>query len=167
MKFISIIIPAYNRGHMIGITLESFLAQNYPKNQYEIIVSDNNSKDNTAEVVKRFIGKTAVPVIYHLEQRQGVHFARNAAAHLSKGDILYYTDDDMIADNNLLAGIAKLFLLDKKIASATGKVLPKWKQKLRRQNKPILLTIIFQPYLIISKYNLFIKSSKIIISSLC
>jgi glycosyltransferase involved in cell wall biosynthesis len=126
MFFISIIIPAYNRGHFIGITLDSFINQNYPKDSYEIIVADNNSKDNTAEVIKEFISKSEIPITYLIEKRQGVHFSRNTAARLAKGDILYYTDDDMIADSNLLKEIALLFEMDSKIGSATGKVLPKW-----------------------------------------
>ena len=47
-----------------------------------------------------------------LEPRQGVHFARNTAAKRSNGELLYFTDDDMIADENLLNQIAKHFVGD-------------------------------------------------------
>ena len=49
--FVSIIIPTYNRAHSIAYTLNSFLAQDYPGENYEIIVCDNNSTDNVKEVV--------------------------------------------------------------------------------------------------------------------
>lgn len=60
------------------------------------------------------------------EERQGVHYARNTAAKHSVGDILYYTDDDMIADRKLLSEIIRPFLVDPLVGSATGKVLPEW-----------------------------------------
>jgi len=126
--FISIIIPTYNRAHLLPLTLDSFLVQSYPNNCYEIIVADNNSLDDTLEVATRYVGNSEVPVRYIFEQRQGVHYARNSAAKLAIGDILYFTDDDMLADINLLQEIIKPFAIDKKVANTTGKVLPKWEE---------------------------------------
>jgi glycosyltransferase involved in cell wall biosynthesis len=123
---ISIIIPTYNRAKMLGITIESFVCQNYPKDQYEIIIADNNSKDNTKEVIEEWQMKLPATIKYIFENKQGVHYARNTAAKYAKGEILYYTDDDMIADQNLLSEILKPFLLDDKVATVTGRVLPKW-----------------------------------------
>jgi len=124
--FVSIIIPTYNRAKMLGITIESFITQSYPKDKYEIIVSDNNSSDNTREVVEEWQGKATVPIRYLFEGRQGVHYARNTAAKAAIGDILYFTDDDMIAANSLLLELVKVFALDPKIGTATGIVLPKF-----------------------------------------
>jgi glucosyl-dolichyl phosphate glucuronosyltransferase len=124
--FVSVIMPAYNRAHMIGITLESFINQDYPKDRYEIIVSDNNSTDATKAVVLEWQSKSQVPITYIFEGRQGVHYARNTAAKQSRGDILYYTDDDMIAEPDLLSEIVKVFDLDPMVGTATGRVLPKW-----------------------------------------
>ena len=107
--FVSIIIPTYNRAKMLGITIESFMTQSYPKDKYEIIVSDNNSSDNTREVVEEWQGKATVPIRYLFEGRQGVHYARNTAAKAAIGDILYFTDDDMIAANSLLLELVKVF----------------------------------------------------------
>lgn len=112
---------------MLGITIDSFVAQNYPKDQYEIIISNNNSTDNTAEVINEYLLKNSeVKIVPHFEKRQGVHYARNNAAKIAKGDILYFTDDDMIAEKDLLKEIERPFGFDNKIASVTGKVLPKW-----------------------------------------
>lgn len=128
---ISVIIPTYNRAKMLGITIESFVNQKYPKDQYEIIIADNNSSDNTIEVVKDWQKRSPVDIKYIFEQRQGVHYARNTAAKCAKFDLFYFTDDDMIADKELLTEIIKPFLWfennDKiKIGCAGGKVLPKW-----------------------------------------
>jgi glycosyltransferase involved in cell wall biosynthesis len=124
---ISVIIPAYNRGHLIIQTLKSLIDQNFPKEDFEIIVSDNNSKDSTPAVVQSFIkDHPDYNISYYLEKRQGVHYARNSAAKISKGEFLYFTDDDMIAEPDLLKELVWLFQLDSKIASVTGIVLPKW-----------------------------------------
>ena len=123
---ISIIIPTYNRAKMLCLAIDSFLHQSYDKNLYEIIISNNNSTDSTEELVHGYIKKYSGRIKYIKEPRQGVHFARNSAAKIADGEILYFTDDDMIADNNLLSEIIKVFELDPKVASVTGRVLPKW-----------------------------------------
>jgi glycosyltransferase involved in cell wall biosynthesis len=124
-KSVSIIIPTYNRAKFIGLTLESFALQDYPKNSFEIIVMNNNSTDNTEFVVKEMIKQ--YPLIkYFEEKRQGVHYARNSAIKYASGEILYYTDDDMIAQSSLLKEIVSTFDKDNKIASISGRVLPKW-----------------------------------------
>jgi glycosyltransferase involved in cell wall biosynthesis len=123
--FVSIIIPTYNRGHLLPITLDSFLLQDYPEDKYEIIISNNNSSDNTDELLSTYIKKYP-NIKVHFEPLQGVHYARNNASHLARGEILYFTDDDMIADSHLLSEMVKVFINNPKVGSATGKVLPKW-----------------------------------------
>lgn len=125
--FVSIIIPTYNRAHSITYTLDSFLTQDYPEEQYEIIVCDNNSTDNVKEVVLDYVEKYGENRIkYMFEGRQGVHYARNSAAKTAKGDILYFTDDDMLAKEDLLKELIPIFNYNSRIGCATGKVLPKW-----------------------------------------
>jgi len=130
MMKVSIIIPTFNRGKYIGITIQSFLELNYPKENFEIIVANNNSTDNTEEVINQYINNSfGVKLHYVFETRQGVHYARNTAARMAKFELLYFTDDDMIADNELLNEIVKPFQFDNRVAITTGKVLPKWEEK--------------------------------------
>lgn len=125
--FVSIIIPTYNRAHSITYTLDSFLNQDYPKEEYEIIVCDNNSTDNVKEVVLGYVEKYGENRIrYMFEGRQGVHYARNSAAKTAKGNILYFTDDDMLAKPTLLKELIPIFEHDSRVGCATGRVLPKW-----------------------------------------
>jgi len=125
LPFVSIIIPTYNREKYLSVTLDSFIGQSYPKDRFEIIISNNNSTDNTQVVTDDYCSRfDNIKTIF--EGRQGVHYARNSAAKAAKGDILYFTDDDMIADKDLLANLIKVFLMDYNVASATGRVLPKW-----------------------------------------
>lgn len=123
---ISVIIPTYNRQKSLDKTIKSFVEQNFDKAEYEIIISDNNSTDKTEEIVRNWMSQKLVSIIYFFEKRQGVHYARNSAAKIAKGDILYFTDDDMMADSNLLKEIISVFEINEKIGCATGKVLPMW-----------------------------------------
>ena len=125
-RFVTIIIPTYNRCNIIGKTIESCFAQNYPKDKYEIIIADNNSTDNTKQVILELQSRSPVNLKYIFEPRQGAHHARNTAAKESTGDFLYYTDDDMIADEDLLTNMTRVFEIDKNVAVVGGRVLPKW-----------------------------------------
>lgn len=128
LPFVSVIVPTYNRANMLATTIVSLTNQSYGKNDYEIIVVDNNSTDNTRQVIEQMQQQSHVSIEYLFERRQGVHYARNYALTIAKGEILYYTDDDMIADTNLLKEIVKPFKLDHRVAAVTGRVLPKWEK---------------------------------------
>jgi glycosyltransferase involved in cell wall biosynthesis len=123
---LSIIIPAYNRAETIETTLWSLIRQDFDPQRYEIIVVDNNSQDQTAAVVQEIQSQSPVAIRYLLETRQGVHYARNLGATHARGAILYYTDDDMVAEAGMLRELLNLFKLDPMVATATGRVLPKW-----------------------------------------
>jgi glycosyltransferase involved in cell wall biosynthesis len=124
---ISIVIPTYNRSATLSLTLQSLATQNYPANSFEIIVVDNASTDNTKTLVQETINKyIGIQIRYIYESRQGVHYARNTGAIESAFDFLYFTDDDVIADKDLLSEIIKPVLLNPDVACVTGKVLPIW-----------------------------------------
>src|SRR5262249_43340991 len=124
-----VIVPTHNRADSLVITVESLLDQNYDKKKYEIFVVDNNSSDHTKRVIEELQSKSIVPLRYFFEPRQGVHYARNGVVKHVRGEILYYTDDDMIAEPDLLKEIVKPFSYDLKVAAVTGPVLPKWMQE--------------------------------------
>jgi glucosyl-dolichyl phosphate glucuronosyltransferase len=157
--FVSIIVPTYNRANMLGLTLESLINQSYKKQNYEIIVVDNNSTDDTRKLIEERQKKSVLPPIKYLfEPRQGVHYARNTAFKHAEGEILYYTDDDMIADVALLKEIVKPFGYNSKIAAVTGPVLPKWEQPPPQWILDFCLNSLLslqdrQEYLIISPYD--------------
>lgn len=119
---VSIIVPTFNRATLLPITLDSLLAQDYPSDRFEIIVADNASTDGTERLLKDYCARDS-RVRSLTEPRQGVHYARNSAAMLAKGEILYFTDDDMKADRDLLKELVKVFDLDPRIGSATGKIV--------------------------------------------
>jgi len=123
---ISVIIPTYNRARTLQGTLESLIQQSAPGTPCEIIVVDNNSSDRTAGVVREAQARSPIPIIYHLETKPGVHYARNWGALNARGTFLYYTDDDMVVDRNALSELLRLFEFDSSIGTASGQVLPQW-----------------------------------------
>ena len=123
--FVSVIIPTYNRSARLEATVESLIDQRYPSDRFEMVLVDNASTDDTPQVIARLMAR--YPVIRRMrEVRRGAHFARNAGATVSLGEILYFTDDDMIADRDLLATIVTPFSMDARVGAATGRVLPRW-----------------------------------------
>ncbi len=76
---VSVVIPTYNRAHCVGEAIESVLAQTYK--DFEIIVVDDGSTDNTAEVLARFGDRIRVI----RQENSGVSAARNAGIRAASG----------------------------------------------------------------------------------
>ena len=87
---VSVIIPAYNRAHVVDQAINSVLQQIYQ--DFEIIVVDDASTDNTEDVVKGF----GDPRIHYLRQQQnrGAPWARNLGAEVARGEYLAFLDSD-------------------------------------------------------------------------
>lgn len=95
---ISVIIPTHNRGHLVGQAISSVLDQTYQN--FEIIVVDDASADNTEDVVKGF-DDSRVHYICH-EQNRGAPWARNSGAAVARGEYLAFLDSDDIWHPKLL-----------------------------------------------------------------
>ena len=90
----SILICTYNRSKLLSETLES-LRRIRSSRSWEIVVSDNNSTDDTRDVVEAFAATMDVPVRYGFEPTQGKSHALNAGMTHSRGDVIVFTDDDV------------------------------------------------------------------------
>jgi glycosyltransferase involved in cell wall biosynthesis len=93
---ISVIIPCYNRATLVGATITNMLNQSL--SPLEIIVVDDGSTDNSAEVIAAFGGK--VKLISQTNQGPGA--ARNAGLEAASGDYIQFMDSDDLASNNKL-----------------------------------------------------------------
>lgn len=122
--FISVVIPTFNRCGILKKTLQSFLGLNNKKEDfdYEIIVVDNNSHDNTKIVAMSFEG--TLPVVYLHEPKQGKNNALNLAISKARGEILVFIDDDIIPDTNWLQEIYLSSLRHPDGLVFGGKILP-------------------------------------------
>ncbi|MGB3902114.1 MAG: glycosyltransferase family A protein, partial [Bacteroidales bacterium] len=101
---VSIIIPVYNGEKYISDTIQSVIDQTY-KN-WELIIVDDGSTDNTAEIVKQFNDSR---ISYIKKNNTGVSDTRNVGAMISKGEILCFLDaDDIWLPENLEKKVEKL-----------------------------------------------------------
>ena len=99
MNNISIIMPCYNQGLYLTEALDSVLAQTYPN--WECIIVDDGSKDNTAEVAKKYCNKDS-RIKYLYQENAGVSAARNNGIAYSRGEYILPLDgDDKIAPDFL------------------------------------------------------------------
>ncbi|HEX9015276.1 MAG TPA: glycosyltransferase family A protein, partial [Chloroflexota bacterium] len=90
-SLVSICIPAYNAGHVLGLALSSILAQTWPS--LEIILIDDGSTDDTSEVVRSVVDTRVVAV--RNEKNRGGYQTMNQAVSLARGDFvaIYHADD--------------------------------------------------------------------------
>ncbi|WP_396601594.1 glycosyltransferase family 2 protein [Algibacter sp. R77976] len=106
---VSIIIPTYNRAHLIGETLNSILEQTYTN--WECIVVNDHSTDQTESIVNSFTKKDNRFVYYKLPEGflKGGNGARNYGFKLSKGEYINWIDDDDVLLKDFLLTKVKAF----------------------------------------------------------
>ncbi len=88
---VSVIIPVYNRGYLVGKTIDSVLDQDYPN--IEIIVVDDCSNDNSKDVIAEYGNKV---VYYRHDKNMGAPAARNTGIMHSSGQFVAFLDSDDI-----------------------------------------------------------------------
>src|SRR5689334_7759691 len=98
---ISVIIPTYNRKEILVRTLETLFAQNFPSQDYEVVVAVDGSTDGTVEYLRGLRPPCGLRVVEH-ERNRGQAAARNSALHAARGDLVLLIDDDDLCDPNLL-----------------------------------------------------------------
>jgi glycosyltransferase involved in cell wall biosynthesis len=121
---ITVIVPTQNRSESLRQTILSIQAQDFPVDSYEILVVDNNSTDNTKDVVEK-CNSTGKEIKYIFESEVGLHNARHTGAKFAQGEILAYADDDVICDPKWLKSLFKHYA-NRTIGCVGGKILPKW-----------------------------------------
>ena len=136
MLKVSVIIATYNRAELLKRVLDCFLKQEIESSfLYELLVVDNNSKDNTKEIVISYIPKFAsddlkgrcLGLKYIFESQQGKPYALNQGIKSARGEYILFTDDDVIVEPKWLSAIMKCFD-DHDCDGVGGRVLPLYPQ---------------------------------------
>jgi glycosyltransferase involved in cell wall biosynthesis len=104
----SVIVPTRNRATSLGAALRSFCAQTLPHDQFEVLVIDNGSTDNTKEVVDSLLPEF-VNLRYFFAPEPGLHVGRHKGLFEAQTDILVYADDDIVAFPSWLEGVVESF----------------------------------------------------------
>ncbi|MCQ2267586.1 MAG: glycosyltransferase family 2 protein [Bacteroidaceae bacterium] len=98
MKTLTVFTPAYNRAHTIGRTYESLCRQT--SQDFEWLVVDDGSQDNTKELVEEWIKENKISIRYIYQQNQGMHGAHNTAYANIQTELNTCIDsDDYMPDN--------------------------------------------------------------------
>lgn len=123
---LDVVVPTYKRSHLLRRTLSSLLQAPAPDGlSVTILVVDNNSEDDTEQVVHDIAAQATRRVHYVRETRQGLSHARNAGIRAGAGELIGFVDDDEEIDAQWYHAVAREFA-----AEATefigGPYLPNW-----------------------------------------
>jgi glucosyl-dolichyl phosphate glucuronosyltransferase len=120
----TVLIPTYRRPHFLIRVLESVAAQECDNATFQVIVVDNNSKDETMMVCERFAqSHPSIQFAAISETRQGLSQARNRGLAEAAGKIICILDDDAAPVPTWLAAVLQAFT-DEEVGAAGGPMIP-------------------------------------------
>jgi len=121
----SIIIPTYNRSDVIIRSLETWAVQTLSTTEFEVIVVDNNSTDNSAQLIQDYIADKP-NFRYLLETQKGSTNARHSGARIAQSDILIFCDDDGLFNPECIQEVLKVYKANENVAAVAGKIEIQW-----------------------------------------
>jgi glycosyltransferase involved in cell wall biosynthesis len=121
---LSVIIPTRNRAQYLANLLDSLAGQEPVPFEWEVIVVDNASTDDTAAMTQQKSQTLPIPIRYVLETRLGLHQGRHRGAREAHGKYVGYLDDDMVLARTWVQGVQ--FVAQGKADAVVGRILPKW-----------------------------------------
>lgn len=142
---VSIVIPAYNMAPYIGETLDSVLAQRF--SDYEVIVVDDGSTDDTAQVLAPFMTR----IIYIKQENRGLSAARNVGMQRARGEYISLLDADDLLLPEYLAKMVALLEADERTdvvyPNAVLFGLPRWEGRLFQDVYPSTMPVTLEKLL--------------------
>src|SRR3989304_4962962 len=108
-KFISVVIPTYNRKSLLKSCLDSLTVQTYPKSLFEVIIVDDGSTDGTEDLVHAYETEIKINFSYSKQNNKGPAAARNLGIGKARGELIAFTDDDCTVAENWLEECVKCF----------------------------------------------------------
>lgn len=123
----SVVICTYNRATVFRVALESVVADR-SGTPCEIIVVDNASTDDTRHVYEQIAATSHVAMRYLREPRLGQTHARNRGALEANGEVVIFTDDDVVVESGWVDALCRAFE-DADVGAAGGRVKPLWPEE--------------------------------------
>lgn len=120
---ISVIIPTRNRAELLRACLESLRRQRLSAKQFEVVVVDNGSTDDTAQIVQSFSADLNLVACH--EPEPGLHRGRHAGLRAATHELLVFADDDIVATDTWLETLCTVFE-DHEVAMAGGNNFPRF-----------------------------------------
>lgn len=109
-KTITVFTPTYNRAYCLGALYESLVRQT--NRDFEWLVIDDGSKDNTKELVSGWIAEGLIPITYHYKENGGMHTGHNTAYRLIQTELNVCIDSDDFMTDNAIERILTLWKRD-------------------------------------------------------
>jgi glycosyltransferase involved in cell wall biosynthesis len=128
LLLISVVICTRNRALLLRKAIASVVSQDFPRPDYEVVIVDNGSTDQTPEIVREFQDRARIRYVH--EERVGLCIARNTGWRVAEGRYVAFFDDDAIAFPGWLEAIRGAFedsVLP--IGVVGGRVMPIWEQE--------------------------------------
>ena len=122
----TVVISTYNRCARLRHTLESLVNQQTGDLRWEAVIVDNNSTDETPELVRSFAEQSGAHIRYVYEPKQGLSFGRNAGIAEARAPLVAFTDDDVAPAPDWVLAVARSFDEHPDADFIGGKVLPRW-----------------------------------------
>ena len=126
---LDLIIPTYNRAHLLKDCLNSVVSAIRPKGlNVRVVIVDNNSGDNTREVVHSFVGRGELAIRYIFVGRPGKSAALNDALAQTDGELVGFVDDDEKLDSAWFQVAYREFSATPRIDFIGGPCFPNWER---------------------------------------
>jgi glucosyl-dolichyl phosphate glucuronosyltransferase len=124
---LSVIVPTRNRALFVADLLDTLAVQIPVPFPWEVLVIDNGSTDQTAQIVQEKISSLPIEIRYIYEPRPGLHNGRHRGALEGRGKYLAYLDDDILLTPTWIRGVEKL--MAGQAEAIVGRILPKWETR--------------------------------------
>jgi cellulose synthase/poly-beta-1,6-N-acetylglucosamine synthase-like glycosyltransferase len=122
--FVSVVVAARNEEKNITKLLDTLSSQHYPAENYEVLIVNDNSSDNTQEFIENYLAENTIITahVFHIKNASpSKKYALEYAVSKAKGEIILFTDADCLVDEDWISSYAALFQ-NKKLQFATGKI---------------------------------------------
>ena len=120
----TVLLATRNRAESLGRMLEGLVGVHAPPGGWKLVIADNGSNDGTPQVLDRYVGRLPLSVVR--EPLAGKNRALNRALSLAEGDLIVFTDDDVIPDPDWLVRLHEAAVAQPEAEVFGGTIIPLW-----------------------------------------